>query len=206
MKKIVIVLSLLFVLQAVGAGGYSRDDEHDTLFEKNELLLDMHSSSNEVIDQSTPMGCCGFYNTFVAQSFRPTLHSLTRVEIPLFKYERAYGTVKLSIRNRLYGPDLTSITLSIDKVPSESEYDWVEFDFEDIDVIPGQRYYMVFTLNDGIRAENNEEVFWIMSLNNPYLKGKPYQFYRYIWLPLWLLTPKFPDCSFRTYGYESGVF
>ena len=40
MKKIVIILSLLFVLQAVGAGGYSRDYEHDTLFEKNESSND----------------------------------------------------------------------------------------------------------------------------------------------------------------------
>ena len=38
MKKIVIILSLLFVLQAVGAGALFNNDEHKFLFEKNELL------------------------------------------------------------------------------------------------------------------------------------------------------------------------
>jgi hypothetical protein len=168
------------------------------MLNSNEKIL-----NDEIIDQSVPMGSCGFYNTYVAQSFRPTLNSLTKVEIPLFKLENSFGTVKLSIREELYGDDLTWNVVSVDEIPIQSKYDWVEFNFDDIEVKPGHKYYIVFILNDGNRPDNTDEyVFWIMSLNNPYSKGKPYQFYRYIWLPLWLLYPDFPDCSFKTYGYE----
>ena len=200
-KKIIVIISFILIsnipLQA------------ECSIIKEKMCLDYNENNisilkDEIVDQSVPMGSCGFYNTYVAQSFRPTLNSLTRVEIPLFKLENSFGTVKLSIRERLYSADLTSKTLSVDRVPIQSEYDWVEFDFEDIEVKSGQKYYIVFTLNDGKRPENSHEwVFWIMSLNNPYLNGKPYQFYRYIWLPLWLLYPQFPDCSFKTYGMNN---
>jgi len=168
-------------------------------------ITTVYGQKEEVIDQSTPMGSCGYYNTFIAQSFKPTLNSLTKVEIPLFKQDNAVGTVTLSIREKLYGEDLVSQTLSVDEVPLGPDYDWVIFDFGDMEIKPGQKYFMVFTLNNGTRPENsNELVLWTAALYNPYWNGRPYIFYRYLWLPLGLLTgvSKFPDMSFRTYGYQ----
>ncbi len=162
-----------------------------------------NSNINEILDQSQTNMSCGYYNTFTAQSFRPKLNFISKVEIGLFKQINASGTVKLSIRKHLYGHDLTSKIVSIDEIPYEYEYNWVEFDFEDIEINPNRIYYIVFTQNNGTRVNGNDDwVSWLVGLHNPYSSGNPYHFYKYLWIPLWLTTPYYADFSFITYGYN----
>jgi sarcosine oxidase delta subunit len=60
MKKIVIILSLLFVFQTVGAGALFNNNEHKFLFEKNE-------SSNEDTEYwALLVGCNEFVNMLSA--------------------------------------------------------------------------------------------------------------------------------------------
>ncbi len=62
---------------------------------------------DEVVDQSTPFGydgwTCGVWNTYVAQSFKPKLPFLSKVEIGLFKMDNAIGNVTVSIKDNLNG-------------------------------------------------------------------------------------------------------
>jgi hypothetical protein len=97
--------------------------------------------------------------------------------------------------------DLTSKSISVDNIPLGSDADWVEFDFEDIDVIPEDKYYIVFTMNNGERPD--EVVLWVHTFWNPYWRGRPWQFtIQGFWLPTCLIMKNIPDTSFRTYGYQ----
>jgi len=162
-------------------------------------------SIDEVIDQSSPFGsdgwACGAWNTYIAQSFRPKLPILSKVEIGLFKQEDAEGNVTVSLRDRLNGKDLVAKTLSVEDIPPITAPDWVEFDFENIEVIPNKKYFIVFTMNDGDRPD--DVVLWVHSYWNPYWRGRPWQFgLPGFWLPTFLLMKLIPDASFRTYGYQ----
>jgi len=164
---------------------------------------------DEAMDQSSQLGTCGVYNRYLAQSFRPSLDSLSKVEIGLFKNVNASGYVSVSIRQRLYGEDLVTKTISVDRVPTSSSGDWVEFDFNDIEVTPHTSYYIVFTLNNGtVPAEKDATVHWIMSpINHFYFKGRAWvrgTIVPSVWHPL-LLQPRPPDLSFQTYGYSQEI-
>ena len=169
--------------------------------------------ADEIIDQSTPLGGdgfhCGVYAPYVAMGFRPTLNSLTKVEIGLFRNENSYGTITVSIREKLYGDDLTSKTISVDDLPPSGVYDWVEFDFPDIQLNAGKRNYIIFTQNNGTQpTEDDATVHWIMSPWNPYMKARPWLqgiILPKLWVPQ-LVRPLImnPDLSFRTYGYSPG--
>jgi hypothetical protein len=170
------------------------------------LSVSAFEQKDETLDQSTPLGSdgyiCGINNDFLAQSFKPKLSILSKVELGLWKQENITGTFTISIRQKLNGEDLVSKTVSIDEVPWQNYGNWVTIDFEDISVIPDKRYYLFFTSDD------TRVVFWIMTTYNPYLRGQPWSLGATsnlpFWIPLCLIVTKIPDLCFRTYGYDSG--
>jgi hypothetical protein len=165
-------------------------------------VVTAYRPNGEVMDQSTPLGTdswiCGMNNNYIAQSFKPTLPVLSRIELGLFKEENITGTFTISIRQRLNGEDLVTKNVSMEEVPWLVYGDWVSIDFEDIDVTPNKRYYIVFT------SYGSRNVFWIMSNMNPYHRGRPWTLGGSLpfWIPCFLTVTKIPDMSFRTYGYQ----
>ena len=168
------------------------------------LSVSAFEQKDETLDQSTPLGTdaylCGINNDFLAQSFKPKLSILSKVELGLWKLENITGDFTISIRQKLNGEDLVSKTVSIEEVPWQSYGDWVTIDFEDITVTPNKRYYIFLTSDD------TRVVFWIMTTYTPYLRGQPWTFGGSLpfWIPLCLTVTKIPDLCFRTYGYDSG--
>ena len=156
----------------------------------------------EIMDQSTPLGyngyICGMNNNFLAQSFKPKLPVLTKLELGFFKMENITGNFTISIRTRLNGEDITSKTMSTEDVQYMQYGGWVEIDIEDINVNPDDRYYIIFTSDDA------RVVFWIQTLYTPYWRGRPWSLGGSLpfWLPMFLIVTKLPDMSFRTYGYD----
>ena len=69
------------------------------------------------------------YPEMIAQSFKPTLNTLTRVRLRGGGQDS--GNIKVSIRSNLNGSDLTAKTLPA-IFPAET---WIDFDFQDIAVI-----------------------------------------------------------------------
>jgi hypothetical protein len=130
----------------------------------------------------------------MAQSFIPTLNRLSRVEIKIY-YEGNPGSLNMSIRKNLYGEDLAFYyRLSGQFPPGER---WLEFDFEDIEVTPGETYYIVCSSESGVLDDQFE---WQGSDNNPYSEGSAWQFYS--------LTKSWgertdDDFCFKTYGYDA---
>lgn len=77
-----------------------------------------------------------------AQSFVPTLGELTRVQLLLGRHE-IDTDLAVSIREQIYGSDLTSVVVPYDQISRGDEPEWIEFDFENITLRAGQTYYIV---------------------------------------------------------------
>ena len=138
-----------------GTSTISRDDE-----------LDQYQPD---WDFFAPVGVFPFepdINYMVAQSFKPTKQTLTRVEILAAKNSTTIYDYTLAIREDLLGPDLTSISLSPDNFIIDN-FSWVEFDFDDIIVTPGNTYYIV---SSTIEAPENF-YGWAVKLSNVYPNG-----------------------------------
>jgi len=84
---------------------------------------------------------------WMAQSFKPTMPTLTRVEIRLYEWNNVFYELTVSIREKLDGSDLTQITLAPEGHLTYAK--WIEFDFPDINVIPGETYYIVCSAYEG---------------------------------------------------------
>jgi hypothetical protein len=84
-----------------------------------------------------------FVEKWFAQSFVPTQITLSKVELELI----AKGNVQpitVSIRKSLTGPDLTETSVLIGPMDLyRPVVNWTTFDFPDIQVIPGETYYIV---------------------------------------------------------------
>jgi hypothetical protein len=166
-------------------------------------IVPVLGQQDEIVDQSTPLGyqgyICGVNNRFLAQSFKPKLSTLSKIELGLFKDENITGNFTISIRQRLNGDDLVSTSISFEDVPWLNYGNWVTIDFEDLTVKPNTRYYIVFSSHD-IR-----NIHWIMTYYTPYWRGRPWSLGGAIpfWVPICFIVTKLPDLCFRTYGYNA---
>jgi len=107
-----------------------------------------------------------FYQQYwVAQGFTPTKEILTRVALRLFiKYNHPPDAlVTVSIRSSKNGEDLTAVDVIGSTIESGA---WIEFDFPDLQVIPGNTYFIVLRSSSG--DEYNYHYGWYYYINNPY--------------------------------------
>jgi hypothetical protein len=117
-------------------------------------------------DGSLPLGrtdIVGYYvNLSVAQSFIPQLQVLTR---SLFLMARNASTSEpcvLAIRDNLTNPDLSTVYIEpsafpvVNGTPTEDQLAWIEFNFSDLWVTPGQTYYLVV-----YTANITDNYYWI---------------------------------------------
>jgi hypothetical protein len=138
------------------------------------------------------------YYSKAAQSFKPTLNILTRVELKLYKGESVEGYLNCSIRNSLDSNDLTSTSIKAADI-REKPGAWYEFDFPDINITTEETYYII------LGTDNYQtECYWGLGIDNPYTRGDSW------WCDKnnpWTLIEdysKFLDTCFRTYGYKIG--
>jgi hypothetical protein len=157
----------------------------------------------EVVDQQQindcGYGCPFFKNIWIAQGFTPTLDSLTKIELKLFRTGNPTNTLTVSIRSMLTGSDLSFITLEGVTIPPYGT--WVEFDIPDISINSGEMYYIIIRTPGGSFLDYYCCLF---DINNPYSEGET-------WGSLnsggtWSLIedPDFPnpDGCFKTYGFD----
>jgi len=148
--------------------------------------LDQYSTE----DDDAPF--CVTWKQWLAQSFKPSMPTLTRIELKIGRCNNLMGEmVKISLKNNLdEDEDIVNVTWGDDDLPAS--WDWVEWDFEDIAVIPEQEYFIVAQGYEGTAC-----VCWASSDTNPYGRGK-----------LWIIdVDQSPwtsidvcDLCFRTYG------
>jgi hypothetical protein len=185
------------ILLFVGAGFA----EANTAGRLNKL---MNRDVVEVVDQQQT-GNCGYgWNVYdpiwLAQGFTPTLPMLTKVELSLFLAGSPPDNVQItvSIRDSLYGNDLTSATIDGTEVSSVAT--WIEFNFSDIEVTPGHTYYILCRANGGSQGNC---YCWVFADNNPYTGGDAWgSDMGYYWFLMDSQDHPLTDCCFKTYGLE----
>jgi len=130
----------------------------------------------------------------LAQSFKPTLEILTRVQVKLSILGHPDG-LRISIHDSLDGPYLASLYIHTDKI-SFNSVGWVEFDFRDIVVSPEKTYYIVW---DPLGATDEFNTFyWFYEDGNPYGRGSMWNFSEdWNWN-----NQRSLDFCFITYGYK----
>lgn len=194
-KKITaIIICMLFFGTATTALGE---------FKRYNTRLINTTGTIEVVDQQQitdcGYGCPFFSNLWLAQSFTPTLETISRAELKLFKSGDIESDITLSIRSSLTGSDLTSVTIPGNEVSENSK--WIIFDFTDINITPYQMYYIVCRTSGGSVVNYYCCLFQI---NNPYQGGE-------VWGSLnsgetWEIIeyPGYPDPDgcFKIYGLD----
>ena len=102
-----------------------------------------------------------------AQEFKPTKDKCTAVALEMFKYGSPPEgkQITVSIRDSLNGSDLTSKIRDADDITKGK---WYLFDFEDIDVIPEETYYIVCS---GAEGDDTNAFCWSFGSGNKYERG-----------------------------------
>ena len=156
------------------------------------------TGNNDQLDQfQDDEGDAGYFikkDHSAAQSFIPTLKTLTRVWLKCDEFPTAHKNIIFSIRKELDGNDLTSLVISPGKLP---DWNWYEFDFDDIQVTPYEPYYIV------LRSEEMDSIYsWIMSDQDLYANGKAWKKTNNIWKEMYSSETPYYDFCFKTYGYD----
>jgi len=163
------------------------------LNEKEVLFCD--SRGYHIDQQQTQHGNSGYninYDQFVAQSFKPSVERLSRVDLMLFEYGGVPDyELEFYVRKTLSGSNLVTVT----KDGSEVIDGWNEFDFDDIEVEIDDTYYLVC---EGDAGTGGEPFYcWYYSDSNPYSRGMTYIFNYDTWHSV-----SGSDCCFKTYYYN----
>jgi len=160
---------------------------------------DVLDQYQDIKDEQGGIGCVPGIpdiNYFRAQSFVPTKPVLTRVQLYISKNITTIYPYTLSIRKDLKGEDIVSYSVNAEDIPTLFDFEWIEFDFENIPVKIGQTYYLV---SRTMKAKDNCFA-WGGSLYNPYPNGISYvsDDESQSWEEL-----DYGDMCFRTYGIDT---
>ena len=117
-------------------------------------------------DGSLPLGrtnIFGYYaNLSIAQSFIPQMEILTRTFFLMARNASTSHPCVLAIRDNLTKEDLSVVSIEpsefpiVNGTPTEEQLVWIEFNFDDIWVTPGQTYYIVV-----YTANVTDNYYWI---------------------------------------------
>jgi hypothetical protein len=144
-----------------------------------------------------------------AQSFKPTIETLTHIELWLYKNGNPTSGIEITacIREEINGTDLASKTINADDV-GIGQGTWVSFNFDDITVIPEETYYIICYANGGTPGWNCYS--WLFDIGDKYPRGEAWHSNDSgaTWVTLWEwfeYSPEWeePDLCFKTYWKQS---
>ena len=166
-----------------------------TVIGLNPIILSENLPGDHIDQEQThyDLYCATYYPGEFAQSFKPTVKTLTRLQLYGFR-NNTPGDLKISIRDRLDGENLTSTILHPDMVDIYPE--WFEIDIPDINITPGDTYYIVWApLSPHDNTSNC--YYWAINIGSPghdeYLNGSAYQLG---------VVQEYSDFCFKIYGYS----
>lgn len=119
----------------------------------NTSIYEDHVDQNQTsYDGVIPVGAYfdgdNHLNVSVAQSFIPTKKILTRVQFFMARNATVSYPCTLAIRDNLTGDNLAVVNVTSSIFPAYTNLSWIDFNFEDIPVNIGTKYYMIlYTTN-----------------------------------------------------------
>jgi len=138
---------------------------------------------------------------WIAQSFKPSMTPLTKIDIKIDKRIVIESYLSISIRKNLTGTDLTYSAIPSNQIPYYTN--WIEFDFPDIEVEIDETYYIIIHTN----SPSGKSYHWLDEYNldcDFYERGKQWQSNDYG--ATWTCSGSegaYTDSTFRTYSYIS---
>ena len=166
MKKLLSVVIIgIIVLGGLGAAVTTTNQNQKNSTTSSPYVDELDQSMTDY-DGSLPLGptsFLGFYaNLSVAQSFIPQKELLTRTQFLMARNTTTSYPCVLAIRDNLTGENLAITSVApgefpvVNETPTEEQLAWIDFNFDDIWVTPGQTYYIVvYTTNI------TENYYWI---------------------------------------------
>jgi hypothetical protein len=200
MKKILLLLIVgILVLTGFEAVSVSFNNNSSTRGDE----LDQYMTE---YDGQIPVGntdIFGFYaNLSAAQSFTPEKEIQTRIQLFMARNIDTIYPCYLVFRDDLTGEDLASVALQpsefpvVTGTPTQEELSWVEFNFQDIKITPGQTYYVVV-----YTANVTDNYYWIAG-NGTGIYPNGNAFFSIDDGQTWEEIPE-ADACFKTYGRDN---
>ena len=197
---------ICFIGASVGSGISENNSEFEHSKDRNDIMSSEFLVEDE-LDQYNYVFTGRAYAIYfmdddhfqwLAQSFKPTMSTLTKVK--LFLGQTAIIGIMpcdliVSIRRDIDGDDLVSGSISSEVIPEEPVYEWLEFDFPDISVDIGETYYIVAKCYCGDYPQQNYG--WASSNWSAYDNGESWYKQNY---EEWIIDLRFDHC-FETYGF-----
>ena len=179
MKKILSILVIILMLVINITNPIVNADQIDQQQLMNEEFVILHGGRPEVIP------------TKVAQTFKPSLPTITRIALTMRKHGNPTGNMILELRqDSITGALVASKTEEVSSILSSKS--WIEFDITDEFLILDSTYALVLTYSGG---DMNNYIEVGGTFNDNYIDG----FYSYYVDNEWF---DFPSCdlAFKTYG------
>ena len=197
-KTIVLAIICLFIGAGVVQSTSSNieTDSKKNIIHFENLVIDdqidqQQNETEDTNDSMVPFGKTLGIITVLAQSFKPTLSTLTKVELLLHYKVSTYG-ITVSIKENL-SSNVSLASIYIENSQINNYPIWTTFDFDDVDVTPEQTYYIVCTTEASMGALHYA---WYIGYETGYDRGIAYASYLTgVWAPL-IDT----DFCFKTYG------
>jgi len=200
MEKKLAGIFIIMILIGVAVNGYSNekidiDPDKDITFPP----FDEIDQQQIIYNAST----CLLGSMLFVQSFEPELDTLTRVKLFMNKFGSLYGNSILTIRESLTGDNLTFVKK--ESVEINEDFEWIEFDFPDIKVTPGDSYYIILKPDPDSDGGNEfNYISWAFGWQDFYPKGSPFQKYNGSWIE-GIPGHSSADYTFKTFGFNENI-
>ncbi len=164
------------------------------------LTLSAQTSAALVVDQESLFQRSGGFSGLAAQSFLPSVNSISGIDVFMFNIASDNGSNTANLTAKLYkanGPEdfnstltpvLASTSILLDTTANASPFEgWAELRWGAVAITPESYYIITLTTDNGLFSVNATT-----TLNNPYSRGQFVEFNSF-------LPRDYFDLNFKTY-------
>lgn len=198
-KIISILVVMLLIVSLPIATAQSKSEKNDISNNTKEMIPSATNVGDEY-DQ-TQTDDYGFWpipaDQKLAQTFVPTHNKLSKFELKLRRVGDPGGSIKIHIRQGLYGENLRTVEKSSSSISTSPE--WYDFTVSLLNMIPGETYAIVIEPNI-VRYNEFDFLDWRCGGYDPYPTGEAWWTWpdgiTFVSLEDWSVY----DFCFKTYG------
>jgi len=198
--SLMMIVLCLFLFSIISPALNSIPKNNENISNKNDTnSLNLNGKDYDTLDQYNRLynddyeGIIKNHQSY-SQSFIPRYPTLTRVKLLMFKNNYPNVNLHFYIFEDLDSLPIVHVIKSYNEIPNDFiNAEWIELDFNDIDVNTSETYYIVLIAS----TESDKNFIWLKSDHNYYIDGSSW-FYRdefEYWMEI-----NDEDMCFETYG------